>query len=121
MPHWPLLDVINPIAMMDNNKTFDAFALARAEEAKALALLAFRNGPVESMHAGVRCQSCEDDESYSRLTDAQMKTLNKYMVDRLYELLTFKETDREEYNRMIAGALPFTTGWDDPSGLPNNS
>lgn len=103
--------------MKNNDQMPDRFVLTRAEEAKALTILAFRNGPVEDMHAGMRCQACKGDERYSRLTNAQMKTLNKFMVDHLYELLTLKETDREEYNRRIGAALRYTSGWDDPSGL----
>ena len=41
--------------------------------AKRLAVYAFRNGPVEDMHAN------------GQLSDEDMKTLNKYMVDRLAE------------------------------------
>lgn len=84
------------------------FAIARSVGAKGLTILAFRNGPVEDMHAGMRCQACKGDERYSRLTNAQMKTLNKFMVDRLYELLTLKETDRNEYNRRIVDAVHYT-------------
>jgi hypothetical protein len=87
------------------------------EEAKGLTLLAFRSGPIEEIHAGRTCQACEEDESYSHLTDAQMKTLNKYMVDRLYELLTLKERSPEEYWRQIAWAKGLVAHWDDPKGL----
>jgi hypothetical protein len=46
--------------------------------AKALVHYAFRNGPVEDIHASPD----------SRLTDADMMVLNKYMVNRLAGVLT---------------------------------
>ena len=102
---------------MTHDEFHERLARLCTQEAKALTLLAFRNGPIESMHAGKRCEACGGDDSYSQLTDAQMKILNKYMVDRLYELLTLKATDPQEYVQRIVEALEYTVGWDDPAGF----
>ncbi len=46
-----------------------------AREAKALVALAFRNGPIEDVHAGERCPVCDGQTGYSRITDAEMKAI----------------------------------------------
>ena len=46
-----------------------------AREAKAIVALAFRNGPIENIHAGRPCPTCSDQAGYSRITDAEMKAI----------------------------------------------
>ena len=40
-------------------------------EAKAILVLAFRNGPIEDLHAGKRCPECDGQAGYSRISDAE--------------------------------------------------
>jgi hypothetical protein len=46
-------------------------------EAKAIVVLAFRNGPIEDLHAGKPCPACEGKAGYSRISDAEMKVIMK--------------------------------------------
>jgi hypothetical protein len=58
-----------------------------AAEAKALVALAFRNGPIEDIHAGRPCEICNGRPEFSHISDHEMKTLMKSAVDALYRLL----------------------------------
>ena len=58
-----------------------------ASEAKALVALAFRNGPIEDIHAGKPCPVCSGNPEISHISDAEMKTIMKSAVDTLYRLL----------------------------------
>ena len=51
-----------------------------AREAKALVALAFRNGPIESVHAGKLCPTCNGAPEYSGITDDEMKAIIKSAV-----------------------------------------
>ncbi|GAA0345535.1 hypothetical protein GCM10008967_39980 [Bacillus carboniphilus] len=71
---------------------------------KAITHFAFRNGPVEDMHA----------DPDSQLSDSDMKTLNKYMVNRLaYVFTLIIENRRMEFDYLIKN-LDFWAGhnWD---------
>ena len=52
-----------------------------AAEAKSLVALAFRNGPIEDVHAGKECPTCAGKSEYSHLTQAEMKNIMKQAVD----------------------------------------
>lgn len=72
----------------------------------ALAHFCFRNGPIESMHADMT----------TGLTDDKMKTLNKYMVDRLglfFMLLSCE--DKDALNAVLSFSKVCGTEWDDPN------
>ena len=53
-----------------------------APEAKALVALAFRNGPIEDIHAGRPCEICNGRPEFSHISDHEMKTLMKSAVVR---------------------------------------
>lgn len=81
------------------------------EEAKAIVLLAFRNGPIEDAHAGHdRCRGCRR----SGITDAQMKQINKVAVDRVWMLLRLRELHPQFYRSCIACGSASTSDWDPP-------
>lgn len=63
---------------------------------KALTLLVFRNGAVESLHA-----------SYAALDDATMKVLNKDVNNRLYTVLSIWFNGTEEDVERLERALNF--------------
>ena len=58
-----------------------------AVEAKALVALAFRNGPIEDLHAGKPCAACCGSREISHISDEEMKAIMKSAVDTLYRLL----------------------------------
>ena len=70
------------------------------DEANALVAWAFRNGPLEDLHAGKR-SALLDDPSLSRITDEEMRVLMKSACQQLTTLLQLKATDPAEYERQI--------------------
>ena len=70
------------------------------DEANALVAWAFRNGPLEDLHAG-KHSALLDDPTLSRITDEEMQALMKSVCRQLATLLQLKETDPAEYERQI--------------------
>ena len=66
------------------------------DEANALVACAFRNGPLEDLHAG-KYSDILDDSSYSRITDDEMKQLMINARETLARLLTLREESPDEY------------------------
>lgn len=85
-----------------------------AREAKAIVALAFRNGPIEQIHAGRSCPTCTGRAGFSKITDDEMKLVMKNAVNRLYELLLLKEEDPVEYKSKIQFGERYTARWDEP-------
>jgi len=85
-----------------------------AAEAKAIVALAFRNGPIEEVHAGKACPTCDDDPRYSHISDAEMKQIMKFAVNQVYMLLRLKTLCPSRYAQTLQLGNLSTTGWDDP-------
>lgn len=85
-----------------------------AAEAKALVVLAFRNGPIEDLHAGKPCDVCSGKPEVSHITDEEMKAIMKSAVDTLYRLLWQRDCDPAAYNEALAFGRRQTLKWDDP-------
>ena len=85
-----------------------------AAEAKALVALAFRNGPIEDLHAGRPCPACSGNAAISHISDDEMKNLMKSAVDTLYRLLWLREYDPVAYNEKLTLGRRYTLHWDDP-------
>lgn len=85
-----------------------------ATEAKAIVALAFRNGPIEDIHAGQPCPTCTGCHGFSRISDEEMKVIMKNAVDHVYELLVLKAENPEEYESKIRFGERYTARWDDP-------
>jgi hypothetical protein len=85
-----------------------------ARDAKTIALFAFRNGPIENLHAGKDCPLCAASEEYSHITDDEMKLLMQSAVNEVYHLLWQRENDPDVYSRRQALADRYTRQWDDP-------
>ena len=100
------------------NTDFDRRQLAR--EAKAIVALAFRNGPIEDIHAGRPCPTCTGQAGYSRITDAEMKLIMKNAVDHVYALLLLKIERPDEYESRIRLGERYTAKWDEPR-MPRDS
>jgi hypothetical protein len=107
--------------MKENNKvtapkrklrfTIDPFL---AQEAKSIVVHAFRNGPIEDIHAGVGCPRCMGKVKYSHITDEEMKLLNKTFVNRVYTLLWLKSNEPETYRSTVEIGSLFASEWDAP-------
>jgi len=70
------------------------------EESNALTCCAFRNGYIEDLHAGKYSELLENPR-LSRITDTEMKKLMIGASAKLAELLQMKETDPEEYWKLV--------------------
>ncbi|MCL2176554.1 MAG: hypothetical protein FWB72_01175 [Firmicutes bacterium] len=72
---------------------------------KALTHYCFRNGPVENMHAAPN----------SKLSDADMKTLNKFCVDKIFTFLTMMKNNKvAELTEIIEFGIQYGSNWDEP-------
>ena len=85
-----------------------------AREAKALVAMAFRNGPIENVHAGKTCPTCHGKREYSHITQAEMREIMKSAVDRLYTFLVLKQSDDAAYEALLGLGERYTTEWDEP-------
>lgn len=70
------------------------------DEANALVAWAFRNGPLEDLHAG-KTSELLADPSLSRITNAEMKELMISASRMLTKMLELKETQPEKYQDCI--------------------
>lgn len=70
------------------------------DEANAIAAWAFRNGPLEDLHAGQHSELLEDTNN-SRITDDEMRTLMLHACERIEDLLLLKESDPEKYRLTV--------------------
>ena len=85
-----------------------------ALEAKMIVALAFRNGPIEELHAGKPCPTCSVDNSYSRISDEELKGIMKAAVDTVYSLLWKRKNDSEAYAKSLVLGARYTQRWDEP-------
>ncbi len=85
-----------------------------ALEAKEIVALAFRNGPIEDLHAGKPCPTCSADSGYSRVSDEEMKGILKAAVNSVYSLLCKRENDSEAFAKALVLGARYTQHWDDP-------
>ena len=81
------------------------------DEANALTAYAFRNGPLENLHAG-KTSPLTADSSLSRITDAEMKELMINASERLAQILELRESDPNKYERFVQGyAMNYCRSW----------
>jgi hypothetical protein len=85
-----------------------------AREAKGLVALAFRNGPIEFVHAGKDCPTCAGKSEYSHITQSEMKQIMKNAVNTVYKLLWLKRNDPDKYEATIELGNRYTRSWDEP-------
>jgi hypothetical protein len=85
-----------------------------AAETKAIVALAFRNGPIEALHAGKSCPACTGRQEISHISDEEMKALMKSAVNNLYRLLWQRENDPAAYLKNLVLGERYTMHWDDP-------
>jgi hypothetical protein len=70
------------------------------DESNALTAFAFRNGPLETLHAG-QPSSSTYDPSVSRITETEMKELMIAASEKLATMLKLRDTKSEQYRRFI--------------------
>jgi hypothetical protein len=88
----------------------DGFTLR--DEANAIVAKAFRNGPLEDLHAG-KWSELLDNQELSRITDEEMKALMIFACEQVVQLLRMKETDPEGYYlEMMSYGWRFCRGWE---------
>jgi hypothetical protein len=87
---------------------------ALAIEAKAMVALAFRNGPIEALHAGKPCTICSGNPAVSHISDEEMKAMMKSAVNTLYRLLWQRKNDAAAFVENIALGQQYTMQWDEP-------
>jgi hypothetical protein len=85
-----------------------------AVEAKANTALAFRNGPIEDLHAGKPCAVCAGSPEFSHVSDEEMTRIMKAAVNTMYRLLWQRDHDPEAYLKSLALGERYTQKWDDP-------
>lgn len=66
------------------------------DEANAIVAYAFRNGPIEDLHAGESSELLDNPE-LSRVTDDEMKKIMLNACQRVEQLLQEKQTDAGAY------------------------
>ncbi|PIN86794.1 hypothetical protein COV19_02885 [Candidatus Woesearchaeota archaeon CG10_big_fil_rev_8_21_14_0_10_44_13] len=71
------------------------------EEANAIVAYAFRNGYIEDLHAGKHSDILEDN-SYSRITNEEMRKLMIECCQKMAQLLEMKEKDPNKYYLFIS-------------------
>ena len=71
------------------------------DQANVMTLLAFRNSPLEDLHAG-RYSPLLEDPALSRITDEEMKTLMIAASSKLAELLNLRDTDPDAFAQLLA-------------------
>lgn len=82
------------------------------DEANAIVACAFRNGPIEDLHAGEWSQLLEQPE-LSRITDAEMKVIMLNASQVVERLLREKQDDPGTYYRKIIDCnLRYCRKWD---------
>lgn len=89
--------------------------LVQMAVAKGIVATAFRNGPLEDIHAGKTCPTCQGDEGISHITQDEMKALMKYAVDHVYALLMMWQDEPEAFGDYMARSVAhYTMNWDGP-------
>jgi hypothetical protein len=91
------------IAIMRMNSK-DKISKRNALEAKAFVLMAFRDGPIENIHAGATsCSTCGANDS--RISDPEMREIMKFAVDRVATLTMLRENNVDQYEKLVVRAL----------------
>jgi hypothetical protein len=88
-------------------------------QARAIVVLAIRNGPLEDLHHAPPCPQCYGKPGYARINDEEMKRLTKYAVNRVFSLLKIGYDSQSRFKQLIDWADSFAVRWDKPEFLPN--
>ena len=83
----------------------------RRDQANVLTLLAFRNGPIEDLHAGKYSPMLEDPE-LSRITDEEMKTIMINASAEMAELLALRDDDPDGFAQLLTETWRQVRAWE---------
>ena len=106
-------DVLPPIPALPAEMLEQAFpgGFTIRDEANALTAFAFRNGQLESLHAG-KSSPLTSDSSLSRITNDEMKQLMLEASEKLERILKLRESDPTSYRNFVRGyALTYCRAW----------
>jgi hypothetical protein len=82
------------------------------DEANAITAYAFRNGFLETLHAGEHSALVGSDR-YSRITDSEMKRLMVEASAKVEELLRMAQEEPERYRQFTREyGQAYCTGWE---------
>lgn len=82
------------------------------DEANAIVVYAFRNGPLEDRHKGESSELLENPK-LRRITDAEMKELMLNACEHMEKLLRLKQEDPTAYYQKLLGfSMQFCRDWD---------
>jgi hypothetical protein len=81
------------------------------DQANVLTLLAFRNGPIEDLHAGDYSPLLENP-GLSRITDEEMKKIMIAASSRLAELLALRDSDPDAFAQLLAASWRQVKNWE---------
>lgn len=91
---------------MTESKDADEFGTPQSseftvrDEANTIVAMAFRNGPLEDLHAG-KASELLSDPSLSRITDNEMKELMINACDMVERLVRQKQDNPQDYDRTM--------------------
>jgi hypothetical protein len=69
---------------------------------------------IEDIHAGIDCPTCAGKEKYSPITEAEMKSIIKNAVDKVFTLLWLRDNEPEKYRVVVECGALFTGRWNEP-------
>ncbi len=72
------------------------------DEANAIVAFAFRNGPLEDIHAGEYSADLLENPELSRLTDTEMKQLMLFACEAMEKVLRLRDEEPDVYAKFIA-------------------
>ncbi len=82
------------------------------DEANAIVAFAFRNGPLEDIHAGEYSADLLENPELSRLTDTEMKQLMLFACEAIEKVLRLRDEEPDVYAKFIAMQQTcFCGGW----------
>jgi hypothetical protein len=81
---------------------------------KSTVAVAFRNGPIEDLHAGKPCTVCSGNREISHISDEEMKAIMKSAVNTLYRSCGSETEIPWPTTRIWALGRRHTQHWDDP-------
>lgn len=81
------------------------------DQANVMTLLAFRNGPIEDLHAG-QYSALLENPALSRITDEEMKTIMIDASTKLAELLALRDSDPEAFAQTLAANWRQVRNWE---------
>ena len=84
---------------------------AYRDQANVMTLLAFRNSPLEDLHAG-KYSPLLEDPALSRITDEEMKTLMIAASCELAELLNQRDADPDAFTQLLAANWRQVKNWE---------